>query len=109
MIFPMSYSIVVSLQSTSPPSGFHTDFHLLSREKSGLLCSILCPLLLSIFCSPGNMFPAAFATLLAVFNLMAFEKPRRGCCLYVSVALVRPNRTVTVRSMTLDETNMKRV
>lgn len=83
---------------------FHIDFHLLSREKSDLLCSILCPLLLSIFCSPGNMFPAAFATLLAVFNLMAFEKPRRGCCLN---ALVRPNRTVTVRSMTLDETNMK--
>lgn len=52
------------------------------------------------------MFPAAFATLLAVFNLMAFEKPRRGCCLN---ALVRPNRTVTLRSMTLDETNMKRV
>lgn len=86
---------------------FHIDFHLLSREKSGLLCSILCPLLLSIFCSPGNMFPVAFATLLAVFNLMAFA--RCGCCLNVSVALVRPNRTVTVRSMTLDETNMKQV
>lgn len=33
---------------------FHINFHPQPKDKSAVLRSVLCPMLLSIFCSPGQ-------------------------------------------------------